>query len=405
MKETVEGEELFVRYLLGELPDEDQTRLEEVWFADDGYFEQLLVAEDELKYSYAAGALEAGRRERFEARFGARPGGQASLAFATALISTLSPPATVEPRQATISFRAAPLGLFAACRPWLSAVPNRLARAWRAAPFQQLVRARPSGGWRRSLRLAKTADPEQTSPPPTQENRDRLVQLRRQAKQEWIARPRVTPTWSRLLRFALVSCLIVLVGVLAGIVAQTMKYRDQVRRLNLALSRDQGYRTQIDLEKRRANSLADELEIERSRRLMAEAATARQPKQVVPKDEPPNQRVASFILSPGPLPNSGGAKKPLLQSGDAQRLRLQLHVKTDGEYRSYEALLKTQEGKLVSGQAGLQPARLGPIRVIALTLPARIVPPGDYHLELKGINTGGLAEHANDYYFSVAKRD
>jgi hypothetical protein len=95
----------------------------------------------------------------------------------------------------------------------------------------------------------------------------------------------------------------------------------------------------------------------------------------------------------------------MLQSGDAQRLRLQLSVKTTVEYRSYEALLKTREGKLVSGQAGLQSARLGSIHVVGVVLPAKIVPPGDYHLELKGRTGGGVAEHAGDYYFSIAKRD
>jgi len=102
--------------------------------------------------------------------------------------------------------------------------------------------------------------------------------------------------------------------------------------------------------------------------------------------------------------DSGAMKKPLIQTGDAERVRLQLNLKRAGDYQSYEAHLKTSEGTLVWGQAGLRPSRFGPIQVIAVTLLARLVPPGDYHVELKGLAPGRIAEQVDDYYFSVASR-
>ena len=57
MTPSAETEDLFVMYLLGELPEEEQARLEEVFFTNDEYFEQLLIAEDELRYDYAQESL------------------------------------------------------------------------------------------------------------------------------------------------------------------------------------------------------------------------------------------------------------------------------------------------------------------------------------------------------------
>src|ERR1051325_4190989 len=62
-------EQLMVQYLLGELPEAEQLRLEEQYFTDDEAYQQLLALEDELRYDYAQGALAPLQRERFEKRF------------------------------------------------------------------------------------------------------------------------------------------------------------------------------------------------------------------------------------------------------------------------------------------------------------------------------------------------
>src|SRR5215471_13613128 len=90
MIEHPQTEELFSMYLLGELPEDDLARLEELLFADDGYYDQLLIAEDELRYDYAQGLLDPERRERFEKRLAAFPGDRQALAFAVAFVSELS---------------------------------------------------------------------------------------------------------------------------------------------------------------------------------------------------------------------------------------------------------------------------------------------------------------------------
>src|SRR5262249_31340833 len=105
MMQKPESEELFKMYLLGELPEDDGTRLEEILFANEDYYEQLLAAEDELRYDYGDGLLEPGRRERFEKRFVTSPGDREMLEFASALVSTLRA-AAVEPKPVTVEFTA-----------------------------------------------------------------------------------------------------------------------------------------------------------------------------------------------------------------------------------------------------------------------------------------------------------
>jgi hypothetical protein len=60
---------LIIRYLLGDLPDDEQVRLEEEYFGDEDFFGQMLAVEDELIDAYAQGGLSARERELFEKHF------------------------------------------------------------------------------------------------------------------------------------------------------------------------------------------------------------------------------------------------------------------------------------------------------------------------------------------------
>lgn len=54
------------QYLLGVLPDEDVSRLEEDFFADDQVFEEIQIAEDDLVDAYVCGKLSESDRQLFE---------------------------------------------------------------------------------------------------------------------------------------------------------------------------------------------------------------------------------------------------------------------------------------------------------------------------------------------------
>jgi hypothetical protein len=58
-----------MRYLLGELPEQEQTAVEARYFLDDAFFEQLVAAEKELIGKYLRGELSSEDHERFQRRY------------------------------------------------------------------------------------------------------------------------------------------------------------------------------------------------------------------------------------------------------------------------------------------------------------------------------------------------
>jgi hypothetical protein len=58
-------EELFKRYLLGTLSDEERDQLEQRYFSDDAEFEYIEIAEDDLIDQYVRGELVSDERDRF----------------------------------------------------------------------------------------------------------------------------------------------------------------------------------------------------------------------------------------------------------------------------------------------------------------------------------------------------
>ena len=102
MGSSLENDLAIKRYLLGELSDEEQQRLEERLLTDREYFERLQIMEVELVDEYARGALSAGEQERFDIYFLSTPERHQMLRFASALrryVSAASPARQAEPTQ------------------------------------------------------------------------------------------------------------------------------------------------------------------------------------------------------------------------------------------------------------------------------------------------------------------
>jgi len=74
-----------VKYLLGELPEEERDRLESEYLANPQLHEQLLATEDELIYAYVRGQLSFDRRASFERLFLESEDRRSRLDFARAL--------------------------------------------------------------------------------------------------------------------------------------------------------------------------------------------------------------------------------------------------------------------------------------------------------------------------------
>src|SRR5258705_949832 len=70
---TLDDEILIRRYLLGDVAEDEQRRVEERLLADDLYFDCLCRSETDLIDEYARGALAPGDRLPFEQRFLSAP--------------------------------------------------------------------------------------------------------------------------------------------------------------------------------------------------------------------------------------------------------------------------------------------------------------------------------------------
>src|SRR5262249_21370975 len=340
------------------------------------------------RYDYAQGLLDPERRERFERRFAVSHADRDRLAFAAALVSSL-------PSTAPEPFLVAPADA-KALPVMFQDLGGRLRTAEGVGGALAAV-ARSAVSRSGALAVAPRfgALPRLTAT-------TSVVTKTRGESQDEVSAGRKGAIWGLLGRIGLGVLGIAVIAVAAIMVVRTIEYQSQVKELKRELSTQRGFGSQNEQEKIRANELARELEIERSRRLMLEEESARHNKQIPPKVEPSPS--ASFILSPGLTHDSGEMKAPLIQPADAERVRLQLNVKRPDEYQSYEAMLKSADGKPVWGQAGLRPGRFGSIHVIAITLLSRVIPPGRYYVELKGFAPGGLSELVDHYYFSVANR-
>jgi hypothetical protein len=86
---TAEDEVLLARYLLGQLPEEEQSAVEQRYFNSDGYFQHVLVVEDELIDKYLQGSLSERNRQLFEQNFLTSARRREKLELAQALMETL----------------------------------------------------------------------------------------------------------------------------------------------------------------------------------------------------------------------------------------------------------------------------------------------------------------------------
>lgn len=82
-------EQITKRYLLGELSEQEQATLEERYFHDPEFFNQVLQIESELVDAYARNRLSAEMRERFEQSYLKHPSRRQRVEFARALTTRI----------------------------------------------------------------------------------------------------------------------------------------------------------------------------------------------------------------------------------------------------------------------------------------------------------------------------
>jgi hypothetical protein len=98
MKNDPFSEGLLVRYLLGDLPEEQRVEIEERAFCDHQYLRNIQAVESDLIDEYVRGGLSKAERRRFEETFFVSAERREKVEFARAL-ATVAPEFTVEERE------------------------------------------------------------------------------------------------------------------------------------------------------------------------------------------------------------------------------------------------------------------------------------------------------------------
>jgi hypothetical protein len=263
-------------YLLGELSDEERTRLEDAYVGDEALFEELAAIEAELIDAYVRGGLSAQERDSFEARYLSSPRGRERVAFARSLAEAGGRAAG----QADQSPRA--------WRPWRPAWLSRPGPALAAAVATAALAVVAGVAW-------------------------------------WSSRPAPAP--------------------------------------------------------------ATETETTAS----SAAAPA----------EPGAEGAIALVLLPGSLRSlEGGAVLSVPAGADAVRIQ----VNHEGEaHPAYRVVISTPEGQEVWSQGGLAPSETG-ARSVVVSVPARVLRPGDFVLSLAGREAGAGFTDIAEYSFRVARQ-
>ena len=90
MSTDINNEKLISRYLLGDLPEEQQVEIEDRAFSDKDYLASITAVENDLIDEYVRGELPDEDRQRFETRFLASAERRKRVEFATALRTVVS---------------------------------------------------------------------------------------------------------------------------------------------------------------------------------------------------------------------------------------------------------------------------------------------------------------------------
>ena len=96
--QEIEDERLIRQYLLDELSEEGQAKVQDRLLCDRQFFDRLVVEENELMDDYLRGALTRQSEEKFESYFLASPERRQRLRFAKALKKRISEEALSKPR-------------------------------------------------------------------------------------------------------------------------------------------------------------------------------------------------------------------------------------------------------------------------------------------------------------------
>jgi hypothetical protein len=347
MKQDIEEDTVIRKYLMGDLPQEEQLLIEERLFLDSEYFQMRQAIEDDLIDEYLHGELSPNERQRFEKYFLSTPERHEALKIAEALKHYISTNSLLEaplstgviqpsspPRAGFLAFLrgghpiwrvplAASLVLIAISALWL--VVRVLRPANRLSPIQA------------QQPLSKEKEEASTSTPNSQQERNPQSNTGSPPPPDQYAEKREKP------------------GTETGSEpAKTMEGNNQARPPVTSVKRMPAH-------------------------------------------------VYSFILIPGGITRGGGDLAKVALRSDAGSANLQLLLLSGGDFPTYRATLLTDDDKPLREWTGLKSTVGESGKSVSIKVPAKLLRRETYHVKLSGDSSGGDTSVISTYYFQVVK--
>lgn len=340
MPPKVEDETALRQYLLGELPEDERSRLEQALLTEEDLLELLNIAEEELIEAYLYDRLKPGERRDFESNFLVTSERRRKLRFARSLGRYVAAGAAAgQPAQEVRTPFAAP-----------RRSGNPLAWLFRPGPalgfaLAALVVVAAAGLWllaeNRRLR-ASLAEARQgvrpAAPTPDPAPAGRTDEERARAEQA----------------------------------------AEELRRVE-----DERARLERELAALRAGGAGG--------------------RDAGPPPQERAQPALAVSLLPGLLREGDDGLKTVTLAPGVGKVRLHLTLITEESYKTYRASLLTDDRSEIHVRTGLRPRTSGGTQSVTFDIAASKLPPGDYVVRLSGTTAGGETDDVGSYSFRVRR--
>lgn len=204
---------------------------------------------------------------------------------------------------------------------------------------------------------------------------------------------------------ALATLLLLIGG--AWLITETLSLRSRLTQLQAQQQSQQNDRQalerQVEMERRRGEELAAQLDRERQQRAQSDESLRRMSETINRPEETARPIIASLLLLPG-ISRGASTQPTLVLPVNATVAQLQVGIDPEEDYKSFGLELRTASGRPVWTRDNLTARNTRGGRVVRVTLPASALSPGEYELRLKGVAESGGTEDVGFYYFAVSRR-
>ncbi len=354
MTRKTDENKLINRYLLGELSDDELAQVEERYFADEDFFEDILEAENSLVDSYARGNLSAAEHGRFERQFLTTPQRRQKVKFAQSLKKAVADSQSAAAATNATTARQEPRAIVYQETSWWQSLAGIFKIQGPALALGMgAVLLMFFGIWQISELGRSNSD---------------------LAKQILLTND------------------------------QQSNIDENVRTTNEAADTNTSPQKPVNTQtEQQSSGVKSRNEKQTGERIARPEKQIDNPNAGSEKSNPPPQRqpvVATTLLIPGLL-RSEGKRIQIAISAKANQIPLQLSLE-ENEYSRYRVTIENPDGEEIwSGR--VRKAKKGD-KTVPFLVPAKPLSKGDYRLILKGETAEGEAETISEYPFSVIKK-